>query len=107
MKSTLLWSLAGLNLLLAAILVARVVPENHAMAQVRRGAADYLLMPGTATGLNYSVVYVIDQTNGQLSAMAWNDMAKRMETLPGGPIDLNRMMGDGPGPDVPAKGYKK
>jgi hypothetical protein len=106
MKSTLLWSLAGLNLLLAAILVAKVVPDNHAMAQVRRGGADYLLIPGAATGLNYSIVYVLDQTNSQLTAMAWNDNAKRMETLPG-VIDLNRMMGDGGGNEVPAKGGRK
>jgi hypothetical protein len=97
MKSTLLWSLAGLNLLLAAILMARVVPDNHAVAQARRGG-DYLLIPGAATGFNYSIVYVLDQTNGQLSAMAWNDNAKRMESLPGGPIDLNRMMGEGAEP---------
>lgn len=105
MKSTLLWSLAGLNLLLAAILVGRIVPDNNAMAQVRRGSADYLLIPGSATGFSYSIVYVIDQTNGQLSAMAWNDNAKRMETLPGGAIDLTRMMGEGGG-EAPPKGKK-
>lgn len=105
MKSTLLWSLAGLNLLLAAVLVGKVMPDNQAHAQLRRGAGDYLLVPGAATGLNYSVVYVVDQTTAQLSAMAWNDNAKRMETLPGGPIDLNRMMGDAPEP--PARGGRR
>ena len=95
MKSTLLWSLVGLNLLLAGILVARVVPENQAMAQQRRGPGDYIMIPAQANGLPFSVVYVIDASTNQLSAMAWNDSAKRMETLPGGPIDLNRMLGDG------------
>jgi hypothetical protein len=92
MKSTLLWSLAGLNLLLAAILVAKITPDNQAMAQ-RALPGDYLMIPGQAVGLSYSVVYVVDQTNQQLSAMAWNQ--GKMEMIPA--IDLKRVFGDDAG----------
>jgi hypothetical protein len=91
MKSTLLWSLAGLNLLLAAILVAKIMPDNQAMAQ-RALPGDYLMIPGQATGLSYSVVYVVDQTNQQLSAMAWNQ--GKVEMIPA--IDLKRIFADTP-----------
>jgi hypothetical protein len=102
MKSTLLWSLTGLNLLLAAILVTRIMPENQAVAQNRR-PSDYLLIPGTVTGLPYSVVYVIDQSNEQLGAIGYDDSQKKLQSMPA--IDLKRML-EGGGAQMPPKGRK-
>ncbi len=104
MKSTLLWSLVGLNLLLAAIVVARSVPVSSAQAQARR-PSEYLMIPGKVNGLPYTVVYVVDTTNGALGAMAYDDTRKRMETMAA--IDLNRIYGAGspvPGNTTPTKG---
>jgi len=92
MKSTVIWSLVGLNLLLAAIVVARSVPVSSAQAQVRR-PSDYLMIPGKVNGLPYTVVYVVDTTQGALGAMAYDDSKKRMETMSA--IDLSRIYGAG------------
>jgi hypothetical protein len=103
MKSTVIWSLVGLNLLLAAIVIARAIPVPAATAQVNR-PSDYLMIPGKVTGLPYSVVYVLDTTRGGLGGMAYNDSRKRVDTMP--PIDLNRIFAAGaslPG-NTPAKG---
>jgi len=92
MKSTVIWALVGLNLLLAAIVVARVVPISSAQAQVRR-PSEYLMIPGKANGLPYTVVYVVDTTNATLGGMAYDDSRKRMETMQA--IDLNRIYSAG------------
>ena len=102
MKSTLLWSLTGLNLLLAAILVTKIMPDNQAMAQNRR-ASDYLMIPGNVTGLPYSVVYVIDMPNDQLGAFGYDEAQKKLQSMP--PIDLRRML-EGGNTEVPVKGKK-
>ncbi len=107
MKSTVIWSLVGLNLLLAAIVVARSVPINSAQAQARR-PSEYLMIPGRVNGLPYTVVYVVDTTNGSLGAMAYDDSRKRMETMAS--IDLNRIYSGGsslPGGGTPNKGGYK
>lgn len=97
MKSTIAWSLAGLNLLLAAILIARVMPETTAHAQVRR-PSDYIMIPGAAQGVPNTVIYVVDTTNGGLSCMVYDENRKRVDTLPS--IDLNRFFAvNAPGPD--------
>jgi hypothetical protein len=92
MKSTIVWFLAGLNLLLAAILIVRFVPATTAHAQVPR-PSDYLMVPGSASGLPYSIVYVIDTTNGVLGGMAWNESNRQMATM--APYDLNRAFAGG------------
>ncbi len=92
MKATIVWLLVGLNLLLAAVLVARVTPETPAHAQAARRPSEYLMLPGKAAGAPASVVYVIDTTNAQLSAMMYDESRKRVETI--NAIDLDRFLND-------------
>jgi hypothetical protein len=104
MKSTLLWFLTGLNLLLAAVLVARIMPDNQAIAQNRR-PSDYLMIPGNVTGLPYSVVFVIDQSNEQLGAIGYDDAQKKLQSMPA--IDLKRMLEGGGTAVAPKPGIRK
>jgi hypothetical protein len=90
MKSTAVWALGALNILLLVLLVARTTGENAAFAQVGR-PGDYLMIPGTVIGGNNAVVYVLDQTSHQLTAMSYDDSMKRMDTMP--PINVDRALG--------------
>ena len=87
MKRNILIALIALNAVLVTTLVWRVGGENEAAAQARR-PGDYLMIPGEVTGGTTAVVYVVDTTNGLLSAIAFDDAASRLETM--APIDLNR-----------------
>ena len=106
MRRRLLWALIALNLLLAITLIARITPggagENAALAQVRR-PADYIMIPGEVNGGSTAVVYVIDTSNGLLGAMAYDDSAQRLDTMP--PLDLSRVFEiGGPPPNRGAGG---
>lgn len=92
MRSTLLYALAALNTLLLCTFVARLLPDNHAEAQVRR-PGDYLLVPGEVTGASAGLVYVLDQTNQALGAFAYDENARAMTAMP--PIDLARVFQTG------------
>jgi len=89
MKSTAVWALAALNVLLLAVFVCRMTGENTAVAQVGR-PGDYLMIPGEVLGGNNAVVYVIDQSSRQLSAMSYDDSNKKLVTMP--PIGLDRYL---------------
>src|SRR5665213_4340548 len=80
MKSTVIWALCALNVLLLVMLVARGTGESTALAQVGR-PGDYLMIPGTVVGGNNAVVYVLDQTSHQLTAMSYDDSMKRLDTM--------------------------
>ena len=88
MKRIFIWSLVAVNALLAAAVVARLLPENTALAQNRR-SGDYMMIPGNLPGEAASVVFVIDSANGLLGGMAYDDSAKHLQTMPS--IDLNRV----------------
>jgi hypothetical protein len=91
MKSTVVWALSALNVLLLVLLVARSTGENAAMAQAGGRPGDYLMIPGTVIGGSNGVVYVLDQSAHQLSAMSYDDSMKKMEWM--APIDVDRAMG--------------
>jgi hypothetical protein len=88
MKSTVLWSLIGLNAVLLFMFAGQFNRANAAQAQLRR-PADYLLIPGEVNGGPTALVYIIDATNGKLGAMAYDDSSKSLQTMP--EIDLNRI----------------
>jgi hypothetical protein len=95
MKSTVLWALIILNAALLVSFVWRVMPENAAVAQQRGAAAparagDYLIIPAEISGGSNGVLVVLDQTNGQLSAAAWDDANRRPDFM--GKVDLRRAM---------------
>ena len=88
LRSTLLWALVALNVLLLAALAGNWMKPNNAMAQ--QGAArpgDYIIVPAEVVGGNGAIVYVVDTTRGQLSAMGLDQ--NRLVTM--APVDLNRV----------------
>lgn len=95
MKSTAIWGLVILNVLLLAALIGGVATPNAAFAQQRPAAnggrpGDYLMIPGEVTGGSTSVVYVIDTTNAVLGALAYDDSTKQLQSMPG-KIDLSQV----------------
>ena len=104
MKTPILWGLVGLNVLLLSLSVSRFVRENSALAQAQPAGmqpavagrpGEYLLCPGSVSGIGSEVVYVIDTLNGQLGAVSY-DINGRLATMPG--VDLNRTFQAGVGP---------
>jgi hypothetical protein len=89
MRSRILWALAGLNVLLAALLVSGLTNPKPAVAQRAARPADYLMVPIQTNGGVSGLVCVVDSSNGQLSGMAYDDGQRQLVTLP--PIDLNRV----------------
>ena len=93
MRSRVLLTLIGLNLLLVLALVAKFSKSNTATAQVPR-PAEYVMIPGEVSGGSSAVVYIVDETNGLLGAMTYDDSNKQLNTMP--PIDLSRVFQTGP-----------
>jgi hypothetical protein len=76
MSRTQFLSLIALNAVLLAVL-ALVSLSGRASAQQRQRGS-YLLVSSGVTGTPLSVVYVIDEINNELVAMAWDDAGKKM-----------------------------
>ena len=88
MKSRTVWALVALNAVLLAALVGRWMEPNTAVAnQAAARPGDYIMVPAEVVGGNGSVVYIVDTTNNQLSAMALDN--NRLVNMP--PIDLTRV----------------
>ena len=86
LRSKQVWALVALNALLLAVLVARWTKPSTAMAQAAARPGDYLIVPAEVVGGNGAIVYVIDTTRGQLSAMGLEN--NRLASM--APLDLNR-----------------
>jgi hypothetical protein len=76
MSRTQFLSLIALNAVLLAAL-AMVSLSGRASAQQRQRGS-YMLISSGVTGTPLSVVYVIDETNNELVALAWDDAGKKM-----------------------------
>lgn len=81
MKSVILWSLVLLNAVLLMAFLDRVTHPQFASAQVRR-SGDYLLISGDVQGQPTSLVYVLDQSNGLLGAMSYDDSSHKLGVMP-------------------------
>src|SRR5687768_2927166 len=81
MKSTVLWALAALNVLLVAILVSKYLPDNAAHAQAGR-PSEYLMVPGQVTGVSTGVIFIVDTSRGELSAVTYDDNRDTFKPLP-------------------------
>jgi len=106
MKSTVFWALVALNALLLISFIGRVTHENSALAQ-NPGAAgakdpnagrprmpgDMVMISGEVTGGVSGVVYIVDTTNGYLSAMTYDDSRGELSAMP--KIDLARVFESG------------
>ena len=107
MKSTTVWGLIILNVVLLAAFVWRLVPENSAIAQRAGGVAprgDYLVIPTEVNGLSSGILVVLDQTNGQLSAVVYDESNNNVEMMP--KVDLRQVFG-GPAQVAPQRGARR
>ena len=100
-KSRIVWALVWLN---AALLVvwALKATSPQAVAQLRR-PGDYLMIPGQIVGGVNSVVYVIDQTSGHLTALSYDEPSGRLTNM--APLDLNQLFQAAAGGSVRRPGY--
>ncbi len=89
MKSRIIWCLIGINIALLAMFVLPRIKPNTAVAQRAERPADYILIPGTILGRDNGIVYVIDSSNGQMSALVFDDASGRLVVMP--PTDLLRI----------------
>ncbi len=89
MKSSILWGLAGLNVLLFGMFLSGMLRDNTAMAQRVGRPSDYVIIPGDISGGSVGIVYIIDSSNGMLSAMAYEDSSRKLVSM--APLDLNRV----------------
>ena len=85
MKRRIIWSLAVLNVALLAALVWRYTGENAALAQQNRHPAEIVMIPGRLNTGNVAVVYLVDPSNHQLSAMSYTVQGDRVHGTTRGP----------------------
>ncbi len=93
MKTRILWCLVGINIALAIMVLLPRVRDNTAIAQRIDRPADYLLIPGEVSGADRGVVFIVDSSNGAMSAITFEDSTGRLEVMP--PSDLNRIFEEG------------
>ena len=90
MKSKGVWILSGINLLLLGWFLAQHLRDNTAHAQgVASRPGEYMIIPGSITGISSEVVYVIDSLNGMMGAVVFDVSNGRLDTMPA--EDLNRV----------------
>src|SRR4051794_35122612 len=90
MKSTLLWALVVVNVVLLYSFIGRVTHENTALAQpAQRRMGDYLTISGEVEGGPSGLVYIVDTSNDLLGAMAYDDSRSQIDVMP--VIDLKRV----------------
>jgi hypothetical protein len=86
-KTRIVWALVWLNVALLVVWAIRVT-SPQAVAQLRR-PGDYLMIPGEIVGGVNGVVYVVDQTNGRLTAISFDQSSNRLTNM--APLDLNQL----------------
>lgn len=82
-----LWGLLAVNLILLASLALRRRP-NLAGASPR-ARSEYIMVPGVITSSPNDVVYVIDTSDGLLSAVTYDSTGQRLIPMP--PINLDNI----------------
>ncbi len=90
-KSTVIWGLVALNVILGVLLFCGRAVEQPALAQMGGRPGDYLMIPGNVVGGSNAVVYVLDQTSHQLVAMSYDDSMGSLDIM--APLNLDRMFG--------------
>jgi len=94
MKTKVIWALVALNVLLLGTLA--VNRSNTAEAQAAAAGArpsEYLMIPGEVISGNSAVVWIVDEENRQLSAVALDQSGKGLDAMT--PINLDRVFQGG------------
>ena len=72
----------ALNVLLVAILTVIVlVPSSDAQSTNPRAIPGYVAIPAVASGINTGVVYILDTSQQEMAAVAWNQNRNKIMTL--------------------------
>ena len=107
MKSTMLWALVALNVLLAISFLNRVTPDNAAMAQGTRRPGEYAMIPGEVTGGSAGVVYILDTTNGILTAATFDQASGGGKLVSQSQINVTDLFARGAAANQPQQPNKK
>jgi hypothetical protein len=84
MRNRLIAALLTANVALAGLLAWRMTNDSAASAQAQaRRPGDFIMVPGESTSLNVGIVYVLNQSDGTLGAIAPNaqNRIEAMRTL--------------------------
>jgi len=102
-SSAVLWALVALNVFLFLSFLGRFSRDNAAIAQGVRRPGEYAMVPGEVTGGSAGVVYIVDTTNGLLTAVTFdqNSNPPRIVSLP--KVDLATIFAKGAGALEPDK----
>ena len=105
MKSTMLWALIALNVLLCVTFLSRFTPGNVAVAAQNAGGTrrpgEYAMIPGEITGGTAGVVYMVDTTNGLLTAASYDQTAGGGKLVSQAQINLTELFARGSGQNQP------
>jgi hypothetical protein len=80
MRRKILWALAGANIVLGTMCLMHLFRAEPAVAQARR-PSEYVMIPADIPGGRTGIVYVVDMTNGALSAMAYDDAKRELNFM--------------------------
>lgn len=94
MRRKILWALVGANVVLGTMCLMHLMQPQAVTAQARR-PAEYLMIPADIPGGRTGIVYVVDMTNGALSAMAYDDARRQMGFMR--PLNLEAAFAAGQG----------
>ena len=89
MKTKVIWALVALNVLLLGTLAVNRSNTADAQAAAAARPSEYLMIPGEVIGGNSAVVWVVDEENRQLSAVALDQNGKGLDAMT--PIPLDRV----------------
>jgi hypothetical protein len=103
MKSVILWTLAIVNATLMVSFIDRIAKPNYAAAQQARRSGDYMLISADIQGQPTSIVYVLDQANGLLGALSYDDASGRLYVMPSS-VDLSSVFQNVAKNNAPAPG---
>jgi len=88
MRKLLLVVLVGVNLVLAAALIAKLLKLPAARAQPMGQSGNFLMVSGDIMGTNADAVYVVDLERRQLHALTYNRSKRQVSHV--GARDLAR-----------------
>jgi hypothetical protein len=86
-KRNVLWTLAAVNLLLAAAFVWQQSDNWPARAQGREG--EYTMIPAKVSGQADTLIYLLDSENDSLGGVIYNESRRESKAIE--PVDMKRI----------------
>jgi hypothetical protein len=92
-RSKVLWGLVGLNVFLGIVLSLKLGAADKPAYGNALAGGDYVMVPARITGFNNGVVFMLDTSNGVLSAFSYDHNRKELNAMD--PIPLGRLFEGG------------